>query len=81
MIRPSVLLFRENCNYSGRRHLLARHWPGKKHRRFLRCENRCKNMLISKLNACFCTCFPAVLNSYQLCYLLIGGSAYEPGDS
>ena len=21
-------------------------------------------MLISKLNACFCTCFPAVLNSY-----------------
>ena len=45
-------------------HLLARPWPDKKHRRFLRCENRCKNMLISKLNTCFYTCFPAVLNSY-----------------
>ena len=43
-------------------YLLARLWPDKKHRMSIRCENEGKNMLISKLNACFCPHFPAVLN-------------------
>ena len=32
----------------------------------VRCENRGKSMLISKLNACFYPCFPAVLNCYEV---------------
>ena len=43
-------------------YLLARLKPDKKHRMFIRCENRGKSMLISKLDACFCPCFPAALN-------------------
>ena len=38
--------------------------PDKKHRRFLRCENKSQNVLTSKLDAHFRTYFPAVLNSY-----------------
>ena len=47
-------------------HLLVRSWPDKKHRMFIRCENRGKSMLVSELNACFCLCFHAVLNCYAM---------------
>ena len=39
--------------------------PGKKYRTSVRCENRGKSRLITKLNTCFCPCFPAVLNYYR----------------
>ena len=38
--------------------------PVKKHRMSIRYENGDENGLISKLNARFCTHFPAVLNCY-----------------
>ena len=34
-------------------------------------------MLISKLNACFCPCFPAVLNSYVLSITGFSGFVVE----
>ena len=43
---------------------MPRPGPDKKHRMSIRCENGDKSMLISKLNACFCPHFPAVLNYY-----------------
>ena len=49
-------------NSLGRHIFLPGQRPDKKHRMFIRCENRGKSMLISKLNACFCPFFPAVLN-------------------
>ena len=45
-----VKIQKKNCN-SSRRHIFL---PG-------RCENRGK----SKLNACFCPCFPSGLNCYK----------------
>jgi len=38
---------------------------GKKHRRFLRCENWKENPLTSKLDTNFSASSPAILNSYD----------------